>query len=323
MLRQTERALITMDIQSLNLNLLKALDALLTEKNVSRAAERLHLSQPATSHSLNKLRDVFSDELLVRTAQGMELTPFAASIQGEVHAVLLRVKSLLNKRVDFDPETDDVTFHIGSIDYADYVILPRLFSWISSVSSPLKIHTLAVSPDDVIQRLEDGKIDLAITRLRSIPSFLEQVNIFEGRYACLVAENHPLAKSDKMDLSDYLNYPHISVSTVESLQPDIDAQLKLMGESRTVSLVVPHSAAIPRVLPSNNLIATLPESLAKSFTRVWRLKMLPFPIDDLDIKVNLIWHRRQAIYQPNIWLREKILSIAATFDADENNLWRK
>ncbi|HEX4721309.1 MAG TPA: LysR family transcriptional regulator, partial [Pseudonocardiaceae bacterium] len=192
-----------MHIENVDFNLLKALGVLLEERHVSRAAERFHLSQSAMSRTLARLRDTFGDELLVRTANGYELTPRARAIQRELRLLLPRLHSLV-RGGDFEPGVATDTVRVCCTDYITTVLWPRLFQRVFRQAPNLSLTVEPLSPhtyDDI----EHGRVDLAFSPVRP-PTPLNWRTLFHEDFVCVLAADHPVRRR-RLTLDDLGSFP--------------------------------------------------------------------------------------------------------------------
>jgi len=294
-------------IQDINLNLLKAFDALLTEQNVSKAAVRLGLSQPATSHALNKLRQVFNDPILVKTAQGMEPTQLSLRIQDEVHSIIKQVDLLVNKTIAFDPVASKQQFTIGIIDFADFLIMPQMVDWIIKHNSNLSIRTVSTARNSLYDKLRRNEIDIAISHIINKHIEFTQKTLSSVAIACVMSKNHPLADK-KITVQNYIKYPQLAIKAWQEAYPEFDNCLAKQNLTRDIKFVVTSPLLIPDLLPGIELIATTPELVAKQLVlRNKKLIMKPLPFKEAIPTIHQIWHKRFDNDPAHKWLRERIV----------------
>ena len=294
-----------MNIESVDLNLLGPLAVLLEERHVSRAAERLHMSQPAMSRALREARAVFGDELLVRRAGAYQPTPRAERLQRELADILPRLESLLSTR-PFDPRGAGHTFRLASSDFL-----------LSAIAPPLLRQALAESPnstyrfdgwgDSVYLDAERGALDVVFTG-GAAPPPLRTEALFEDGYSCLLAADHPLAGRDAPTLDAYLDRDHVIVNIAEARQGTIDIRLNALGRPRRGNVTVPHHALAADVVAGTSLIATLPNRLLDTLTIPASLAVVPTPIEIGPITFSMAWHPRLDDDPAQQWLRELIRS---------------
>ncbi len=295
------------DINAVDLNLLGPLAALLEERHVSRAAERLRMSQPAMSRALGRLRTVLGDEVLVRGPSGYQLTPRAERIQHQLALILPRLESLFADET-FDPRTAAQVFRLAGTDYSTLVLgrelLKRLFR--QSPKSTVHIESWYHA---VYQDLGRGVIDLAFTGAAAPPPLRSEA-LFEERFVCVLSPEHPLAAVDRISLAQYLGCSHVIVSILNGQQGAIDHRLEAHGTPRRASLTVSYHAAAAAALPGTMLVATLPWRLAEQLPNDGSTTAIPAPPQIEPMTYSMIWHPRLDNDPAQQWLRDTIRATA-------------
>lgn len=291
-----------------DLNLLRALDALLEERHVSRAADRFHLSQSAMSRTLTRLRETFHDELLVRTGGGYELTPRARAIQGELDELLPRLRSLV-RGDDFDPASATDTVRLHCTDYLCSVLGPRLFTQLFDQAPGLSvtIEPLSATTSDDLGR---GRIDLALTPVRP-PAPLAWAPLFEEDYVCVLSSGHPL-RGDRLTLADLAEYPQVSIIVLAPEAMISDRRLRELGVRFRSGLRVPFFSAAVSALPGTTLIAMLPRRFARQHADVEGLRIAEAPEEFAPYRYGMSWHPRLNTDPAQTWLRSLVQSAAAS-----------
>ncbi len=292
-----------MNIKSINLNLLVILEALLIERNVSCAAEKVFLSQPAVSHALNKLREIFKDKLLVKSGHNMQLTAFAASIQKELHLTLIQLTNLVNKNEAFDIATAEREFHIGTVSSTTAEFIPPLINYLASINSKTKIFITQLDYGQPIDELlRTSKVELVITASNKNFPQINYEKLLTDKYVCLTSMKHPIVCQPK-NLKNYLHYPHVSVENTKELSITQRALNKL-NIHRNVQLVLEHYLSLPLILPHTELIATISSRLATRFLQHEQLALWKCPIQLPKIDYYLAWHKNSEYNSGNQWLRK-------------------
>ncbi|MHA3701246.1 LysR family transcriptional regulator [Jatrophihabitans sp. YIM 134969] len=294
------------DVGDIDLNLLLPLAALLEERHVTRAAERVHLSQPAMSRTLARLRRVFDDELLVRGPAGYEPTPRAERIQRDLRALLPQVRQLFAGG-RFDPAAATESHRLSGTDYAVWLFAPSLFRAVL-LASPHSQITFTPWHDRVFEDLERGTVDLAFYGLAA-PAGLRSQKLFDERFVCLVSDASPLARRRRLDLDTYLAASHVVIDVGEGEQTVIDRHLSTLGRRRAVSLRLPYHAAAPAVLPGTALVATLPKRLADTFAGDPDLRFLAAPPEIAAMTYRMSWHPRLDDDPAHRWLRAQVRAV--------------
>lgn len=305
-----------MDLRSLDLNLLVALDALLAERNVTRAAARLHLSQSAMSAALARLRETFGDPLFLRTTRGMLPTMRAAELAAPVKQVLMDIDRLVSAAA-FDPRSAQETFRIAASDYVEYAILPQLVDHLEAHAPACRLAVRAMDFAAVGQQLMAGEVDLAVLAVQNAPLELRQRPLYSERFVCVARKDHPAAAraraGEALSLDAFCALDHVLVSTAgATFTAQTDAALAAIGRRRNVRLSVPHFLLVPEILTRSDMIAVLPERLARGYQA--RLAVTELPFDMAPFVVAAVWHERAHRGAAQAWFRE---ALANLMHADE------
>lgn len=299
-----------MNLQTIDLNLLVAFEALMEERNVTRAARRVGLSQPAMSNALARLRRTFGDPLLVRMPVGMAPTPAAQALIGPIRASLAHLRAVLEDRPAFDPASSDRTFHLLANDYAEIALLGRVVRAIREVSHgvTLRVHR----PLNVFQAPSaaalSASLDFAVGFFPDVLSLERGIRsnvLWEEDNMCIASANHPSIRG-KLSIRQYASAPHAAVFYKSEGPGVIDNLLAQKGLSRRSVLYVPHFASVPFIVASTDLIATVPTRLAERFSRQLKLQMLPVPFAMPPFRLALLWHERFQPDPAHEWLRRLI-----------------
>lgn len=293
-------------ITGIDLNLLKALDALLETESVSKAADVVNLSQPAMSRALNRLQHVIKDPLLVRSGRGMVLTPRGEALRAPVRDALAQVGAVFKPDV-FDPSTAQDRFRLMAPDYLTQMIMPPVLAQIVNHAPGIRIEIESLSAKG-ISELCDGTISLGFGVVDNGP-FLENVAsqaLFEDRQVCLVRRGHPLLEGG-MTLQRYAEATHAMLSITGRGGSRIDDILKEHGLSRTIALRIMQFMTISTVIAPTDLVITVPEALAEQvMTRDLCLIPLPKELQAPSFTVSQIWHERFTKDAAHQWLRRLI-----------------
>jgi DNA-binding transcriptional LysR family regulator len=309
-----------MQLDKVDLNLLIYLDVLLREKNVTRAAEQLGITQPALSNSLRRLRDMFNDPLLVRSSEGMTPTERALEIQPRVQEILAELQKVLEPRQEFRPFTSQRVFRIMASDYAEATLFPALVKALRSEAPRVVLDVL--TPSDVSPRdLEQGKVDMAINRFIELPQAFHQVTLWRDGFSCVLNRDNPAA--ERFNLKGYLDAQHVWVSktgmgvgvgvTSEKsvAQGWVDQALERIGKRRRVAVFTRHYFLPALMVQNNDLIATLPTRMARLQSETYpRLLMRepPFHIPEFELK--MAWSPLLHHNPAHRWLRQLIQYVA-------------
>jgi LysR family nod box-dependent transcriptional activator len=304
-----------MQLNRFDLNLLISLDVLLHEKNVTRAAERVHVSQPAMSAALHKLREYFDDQLLVRVGREMELTPRGLSLVEPVREALLRIQATLGTQPSFTPSTAQREFTIIVSEEAVPGFLPAILRRVAGEAPGIRCRFELIS-QTALTRLEYGEADLCLCldnlRLfdaRAFPESLRSARLRPVRWICAVDRNHPTV-GETLSAQEFYALPHAigrpsgySASAEELVRRLFDIDL-------TVHLAVPSLLHLPLVLAGTTFVAILPERVAQLFAATTPIKTFPVPFPQPEQYEVLLWHKRHEPDPAHAWLRELIVQLA-------------
>ena len=296
-----------MNISAIDLNLLTVLDALIKERNVTRAARRVGLSQSATSSALGRLRTLFDDPLFVRTRDGMVPTKRTLSMSGRLEAMLEGVRGLLSAS-EFDPKTASLTWNLVTSDYAQVLVVPPLVRDLAS-SAPgvtVRVQPLVL---DVGEHLGSGDADVVLAPFVKLHAGLRAVPLFWETMTCIVRRGHPLAKKKKPTLRQYVSFGHVLTSPQGRGPAMMDTVLAERGMTRRVAAVVPHFIITPEIVAHTDLIATLPTRVAKRAAADGRFFLFEPPLPTPRFEMSLAWHVRSEEDPLQRWLRQALIEL--------------
>lgn len=289
-------------LANIDLNLLTVFDALMVEKNVTRAAARLGLTQPAVSHALSRLRSIFGDALFVRSPKGMIPTPFAGQMAVSVRPMLEQVESLLRREKHFDPAVSDRCFSIGMSDYALAVLLPSAMAHITAVAPKVRLTVKNTSHNTGYAMLDDEAVELIAGNFPAAPGHLRLQTLFREDFVCAGRKGHP-GLAGKLTLKKYLALSHLQVSTAGNPFGYVDVILDRLQVKRDVKVTVGHFLAAPLLLRDSDLIATEPRRLFVAAALDSRLAYVKAPFAIPDFEVAIAWHARHDDDPGHAWLR--------------------
>lgn len=299
-----------MELKDIDLNLLVVFNQLLREKRVSKVAENLGLGQPAVSNALARLRKLFGDELFLRTATGMQPTPFAEQLAEGITHALGMIHSAVNARSSFDPLESRRGFSVGMTDIGEIYFLPRLMQRLEEAAPAVSISTVRNTAVNLKDAMEAGQVDLAIGLLPQLKAGFFQRRLFVQRYVCLFRKGHPLDKRLFRE-SDFFAADHLAIISAGTGHGQADEILDRMSPGRRVKLKVPHFVAIGHILQTTDLIATVPERLAEKMALPFGLKYVAHPVKLPQIAIHLFWHAKLHKDPANQWLRNLIVALHA------------
>lgn len=295
------------DIRKLDLNLLKALDALLTERSVTRAAERLALTQPAVSGMLTRLREQFDDPLFVRARHGIIPTARAEALAVPVREVLHSIEQMLQPQ-QFEPATAHLTLSIAATDYAQCAILVPYLAVLRQQAPGVRVVIRPVDQESLQPAMERGELDMALVTPSSTPQGLHARRLFDEEYVCVMRAGHPDAAPGKaLPLARFCALEHALVSLGgEPFSGVTDEALAQAGTARRVVLSVSSFLVLPEILAITDLVAVVPARLARQRSGIICMQP-PLPIPGFT-KV-LAWHARTQHDAGHRWLRELLYQV--------------
>jgi len=301
-----------MDFHGIDLNLLVAFDALMNERNVTRAATQVGVSQPAMSAALSRLRQRFGDPLFLRSADGLLPTARARDLSEPIAQALRQIESMLVNKPQFVPEKASLTFKLGLSDYPAFVLLPSLLQALGKKAPGVSLNVHAFNNrDQAVDLLDAGAIDVAIGvppthadgRIMTHP-------VIRDEFVTIIANDHPVAKCG-MSMKNYLALQHVLVSPEGELYGIVDQALAQQGKKRKLALTLPQMFAVPTIVAQTRMTATLMRRVALHSPVGGRLALFPPPVALPDVVFHLIWHRRSDSHPAQLWLREFIAEHAA------------
>lgn len=291
-----------MNLRDLDLNLLVVFQAVWQERNISAAAERLDMTQSATSNALRRLREHFSDPLFLRTTAGMAPTPLATQLAEPVTQALGTLAAGLDVQQTFDPASSERQFTLGMTDIGEIVFLPALLAHLKRVAPGVSVQALSAPERQMRAGMEDGSIDLAVGFLPALQAGFYQQRLFTQRYICLLGRAWRLTDG-KFTREQFLGARHALVNAEGTGHAIIQHMLEAAGVQRAVHLRVPHFVAIPFIVEATDLVVTAPAKLGEALAQRLAIKVVPHPIKLPEFPVNQFWHRRFAHDAGNKWLR--------------------
>ncbi len=298
-----------MNLAGIDLNLLVVFDALMTERQVTRAGERIGLSQPATSNALARLRSLTKDELFVRSSSGLHPTPVAITLAQQIQPALGQIQTALSTAQPFNPLTSDRVFSIGLSDHVEFVLLPRLLEKLGTTAPHVKIQVRAGNRQQLLARLDSGEIDVMCGLFPDKIAWHEQQLLFREQFVCVCRHDHP-SIGDSLSLEEYVNADHLLVSVQEDMVGRVDYLLAQQNLTRNIAVSTPHFLVAPSILARTNLIVTLVQRVAQEFAPTLNLKILPCPLPLKSFPVFMRWHQSMRDRATNSWLRGIIAEVA-------------
>lgn len=302
-----------MRFSNLDLNLLRVFDAVMTEQNLTRAATRLSMTQPAVSNALRRLRDALGDELLIRTAHGVKPTPRAENLWPAVRRALNELAEAIQPEASFDIARATNTFRLAMADATAALWLPALVRAIEREAPGLTIRMVPLTTREPRPMLLRGDIDIAVGFFPGVAAQLaasqaasvspiRHEQLYSGNYVCVMRKGHPLADKE-LTLDAYCAAKHLLVSFSGRAHGLVDEALARLGRERRILLTVNQFFTAGRVVATSDLITVLPRHLVAStgITGSMVIKKLPFEMPE--VHVDMLWHERDSRSPAHKWLR--------------------
>lgn len=293
------------DLRRIDLNLLLTLHALLAEQHVSRAALRLHRSQPAVSHALAQLREIFADPLLVRRGGRLQPTARALELAQPLQEALQQLDALLG-RPGFDPARARRSFRLAMSDYGARVVLPRLMQGLRRDAPEVDLVVTQGSREAMLSQLFDGEIDLALGVFPTLAAPLRAETLFEERFACL-ADRDSVPGRGGLTLAQWLARPHVLVAVRPGADNEIDLALSALGEQRRVALALPHWTAATEVIAGTDLVLTVARRSLEGQLSLRGLRCFEPPLPIRAFSFQQAWHERREGDAAHRWLRGRVM----------------
>ncbi|MGO3870870.1 MAG: LysR family transcriptional regulator [Alcaligenes sp.] len=294
------------ELRRIDLNLLLSLHALLTEQHVTRAAHRLHKSQPAVSHALAHLRQVFNDPLLIRRGARLEPTALALQLQRPLEQALLQLNGLLDAG-GFDPASEQREFRLAMSDYGAQIVLPPLMRSLRRQAPGIFLAVSQASREGMLAQLQDGETDVALGVFSEIPADLQAQTLFEEHLIC-IADRASLATPSGPGLEEWLQRPHVLVSMRPGGESEVDNVLGRMGLKRQIALSLPHWSAAAQVLAGTDLILTVSSRSAEPLREHPQLVFFQPPLPIPSVLFQQVWHSRRQADPAHAWLRGQLMA---------------
>lgn len=298
------------DLRRIDLNLLLTLHALLAEQHVSRAALRLHRSQPAVSHALAQLRELFADPLLVRRGGRLQATARAQALIEPLQQALEQLDGLL-AQPGFDPRKARRSFRLAMSDYGARVVLPGLMRVLRDEAPGIDLVVIQGSREAMVGHLFDGEADLALGVFPELVAELRVETLFEERFTC-IADRSGLPSRGGLRLDDWLARPHVLVAVRPGVDNEIDLALAAIGARRRVALALPHWAAAQEVIAGTDLILTVARRSLDIGRLDSRLRRFEPPVAIKAFGFQQAWHQRREGEAGHRWLRERVAQVCGS-----------
>jgi DNA-binding transcriptional LysR family regulator len=293
----------------LDLNLLVVFDAIVQERTLTRAGQRLGMSQPAVSHALARLRHILKDDLFVRTPDGMRPTPRAERMGGPLRAALQELQVTLQAD-EFDALQTSRDFTIVANNHAARAVIPALTRRVAKLAPSVVLDVRPISISHVLDQLDNGAVEIALSTLIEGGDRFKCVGLLEDEYVVIMSSSHPAATESELSIERFAALPHISSTSGGDDTRFIDDALAEYGLARQITAKVPLHSLIFLLIGSNSL-AVVPRRVAADLVSICPLTMLPLPFPSPHVVLSMIWHRRLDNHPAHRWLRATLRAAAA------------
>jgi DNA-binding transcriptional LysR family regulator len=328
-----QKTMSTLNFRTLDLNLLRILDTVLTERSLTRAARQLAMTQPAVSNAMKRLRDALGDDLVQRSGFGIEPTPRAQAIWPAVRAALQTLEHSLSPG-EFDAAQSDTTFVLAMTDATAAELMPSLVETIEREAPSVSMRVLPLTTRDPRRMLADEQIDLAVGHFPAVladitaqaqagkampgqaASFAHD-RLYDGEYVCVMRKGHPLAKKKSLNLDQYCEAHHLLVSFSGRPFGFVDEALASLSRQRRIVLTVNQFFTAGRVVARSDLLTVLPRHFVRVADSVGDLVIRDLPFQMPVVHVDSLWHRRSTEQSAHRWLRLQVLNAARQVFGEE------
>jgi len=299
-----------MNLGTIDFNLLKVLDALIDERNVTRAGKRLGRSQPAVSNALHRLRELLGDDLLVRGPNGFLLTPRAEAMRKPLREAITLVEGCLSDGTQFNPANATGVFRLSTPDRLSLAVVPQLLARLQKLAPNMSLQVLTADRKQALDLLDDDRTDLALGWLDEKPSHLKTEFMIEESLFCVFRRDHPLLKRRKaLDIESILSFPHLIVSATGQRTAIFDDLLLRHGLRRRALVAVTNFTTVPHLLMGSDMIGVFTSLASNVFEKSFGLAKRPVPIKIGKISTNMVWQTRNDRDPMHVWLREQIKAV--------------
>ena len=300
-----------MNIDTLDLNLLKVFDAVYREQNLSRAAQRLGMSQPGVSQSLNRLRQQTGDPLFVRQAHGVTPTAFTEAIAAPVRKALDGLSTVLNAQGSQNIRQTDRRLRVAMSDYSQSLVLAPLLRVLDEQAPNLELRVFPDTGFNLHDALNEGELDLVLGAIPPLNEHFRHEELYTEEFVCIARANHPLIRG-QLSLEAYRELRHVGLTVRAAQSSKIDAACLAHGFQRQIKVVVPSFLAMPFLVAASDAIATLPRRLLRLVPHHLDLQILKPPVDLRTAILRIYWPERNHHDPVLLWLRKQLLTICQT-----------
>lgn len=301
-----------------DLNLLPVLLVMMEERNVTRAAERLGITQPALSNALNRLRETLNDPLFIRERYGMRPTPKAEQLAQVVGAALSSIDKVILGQQDFDPLNATRLFTLAPNSYVEFIMMPAIVARLRSCAPGIRLRLTPFGNDVTETGVISGNTDMVLGRIVEPPDNLVVQHLMNEGLACVIRADHPLV-GENLSAEQYEQLKHVNVLPPGRMRAGLYQALEQRGLRRQVAVSVTHFLAVPEMIAVTDYCATLPRLICQHLSRDQRLRIVPAPVDLGTFPVEMGWHARYRDDPAHRWFRTLITDTAQSLSDPQIN----
>ncbi|MFY1040666.1 LysR substrate-binding domain-containing protein (plasmid) [Pantoea agglomerans] len=301
-----------------DLNLLPVLLVMMEERNVTRAAERLGITQPALSNALNRLRETLNDPLFIRERYGMRPTPKAEQLAQVVGAALSSIDKVILGQQDFDPLNATRLFTVAPNSYVEFIMMPAIVARLRSCAPGIRLRLTPFGNDVTETGVISGNTDMVLGRIVEPPDNLVVQHLMNEGLACVIRADHPLV-GENLSAEQYEQLKHVNVLPPGRMRAGLYQALEQRGLRRQVAVSVTHFLAVPEMIAVTDYCATLPRLICQHLSRDQRLRIIPAPVDLGTFPVEMGWHARYRDDPAHRWFRTLIAETAQSLSDPQIN----
>jgi DNA-binding transcriptional LysR family regulator len=311
-------------LTTIDLNLLVTLDAVLTECSVSQAANRLRVTQSAVSHALKRLREIFSDPLVIRKGAGVTPTPRGLALQEPTRTLLAQARAILDTSPAFDPATSTRKFRISMSDAMSVEALPLILQQLRRQAPGIDLTISTSGPRQSCEWVRADEVDMAIGVYPRLLPGLHSRELYRDTLVCVADRNNKRLKNGRLDLKAYMESPHVTVAPNSDTGIQLDEIMDAMGMQRRTVVVVPHYLSVPGLIQGTDIVAHTRRRLLSVFRNTADLAVFPPPVEVPvpQLRFLQVWHVRHDQDIAHRWLRDLVLKALAAADEPKSKAKR-
>lgn len=309
-----------MNFKTLDLNLLRVLDALLDTGSTTEAGRHIGLSQPAVSAALRRLREALDDPLLIRHGRRLSPTDYALSIRDPLRNILEETEALLANPTEFDPARAEGAFKLSGSDFFAEMLMPDLADRVARLAPRMRVQLVDLVPDSYVDTIERYKVDMALIPDAPFPDWAEDARLFASPFVTIARRDHPrlrragLASGDTIPIDLFCDLLHVLFSPEGKLQAMGDAALAAVGRQRRVAMTMPVFSGVYNAVARSDMVALIPQQLAERMAPRVGLDLYRAPMAIEPAIIKMVWHKRSTRNPAHRWLREQITGLMAEID---------